>query len=216
MTETEDQDKNENTPAQEPPEPAEAEAPEPEAAEEPAAEAEPTPEAEAAPAAAAAPAGDEGEPEEQLGPKQRRKLERSRASGPAQPQRSVEERSAERAQLRAQRAAERSRWRRRRRERDRAAGRGAPPTPPEPRARGARKVRRGIVVSAKPDKTITVRIDMVRPHPRYGKILRNTNTLHAHDESNQANEGDIVRIVETRPLSRTKHWRLLEVVERAR
>jgi small subunit ribosomal protein S17 len=76
-------------------------------------------------------------------------------------------------------------------------------------------VRRGVVVSSKPDKTITVRIDAVRPHPRYGKVVRNTGTLHAHDERNQANEGDVVRIVECRPLSRTKRWRLLEVLERA-
>jgi small subunit ribosomal protein S17 len=76
-------------------------------------------------------------------------------------------------------------------------------------------VRRGVVVSSKPDKTITVRIDAVRPHPLYGKVIRNTGTLHVHDEGNQANEGDVVRIVECRPLSRTKRWRLLEVVERA-
>jgi small subunit ribosomal protein S17 len=209
MAETEDQENQVEEPqAEAPPEDAapEAEAPAEEAAPEE------TPAAEA-PAAEAAPAA---EPEEQLTPKEQRKRERSRAKGPAGPQRSVEDRAAERAQLRARRAAERLRWRRRRRERDRAAGAPAPPTPPEPRARGASKVRRGVVVSAKPDKTITVRIDIVRPHRRYGKIMRNTSTLHAHDESNQANEGDIVRIVETRPLSRTKHWRLLEVVERAR
>jgi small subunit ribosomal protein S17 len=189
---------------------AEETAPEPEAAEEAAPEAE-------AKADEPAPATDAGPPEEELTPKQRRKVGRSRASGPARPQRSLEERLAERAEQRSRRAAERGRWRRKRRERARAAGTtAAAPTPPEPRARGTRKVRRGVVVSAKPNKTITVRIDMVRPHPRYGKILRNTSTLHAHDESNQANEGDIVRIVETRPLSRTKHWRLLEVVEKAR
>ena len=77
-------------------------------------------------------------------------------------------------------------------------------------------MRRGIVVSAKPDKTITVRIDVMRSHPRYGKVVRNTSTLHAHDERNQANEGDVVRVVECRPLSRSKRWRLLDVVEKAR
>ena len=77
-------------------------------------------------------------------------------------------------------------------------------------------VRRGVVVSAKPDKTITVRIDMVRPHPRYGKILRNTSTLHAHDETNDAHEGDVVRVSESRPLSRNKRWKLEEVLERAK
>jgi small subunit ribosomal protein S17 len=77
-------------------------------------------------------------------------------------------------------------------------------------------VRRGVVVSSKPDKTITVRIDLVRSHPVYGKVVRNSGTLHVHDERNQASEGDIVRVIECRPLSRTKRWRLLEVVERAR
>jgi small subunit ribosomal protein S17 len=85
-----------------------------------------------------------------------------------------------------------------------------------PRDRGAKKVRQGIVVSAKPDKTITVRIDTARRHPRYEKIVRSSTTLHAHDETNDAHEGDTVRIVESRPLSRLKRWRLEEVVERAR
>jgi small subunit ribosomal protein S17 len=61
-----------------------------------------------------------------------------------------------------------------------------------------------------------VRIESARRHPVYEKVVRRSNTLHAHDEANEANEGDMVRIVETRPLSRTKRWRLLEVVERAR
>ena len=77
-------------------------------------------------------------------------------------------------------------------------------------------MRRGVVVSSKPDKTITVRIDLVRSHPVYGKVVRNSGTLHAHDERNQANEGDVVRVIECRPLSRTKRWRLLDVVEKAR
>jgi small subunit ribosomal protein S17 len=72
------------------------------------------------------------------------------------------------------------------------------------------------VLSAKPDKTISVRIDIVRRHRRYGKILRTSTTLHAHDEANAANEGDTVRVVECRPMSRTKRWRLTEVLERAR
>ena len=74
----------------------------------------------------------------------------------------------------------------------------------------------GIVVSDKADKTITVRVDMARQHRRYGKIVRTSSTLHAHDESNDAHIGDTVRIVESRPLSRTKRWRLVEVLERAR
>ena len=81
---------------------------------------------------------------------------------------------------------------------------------------GRQKVRQGIVVSNKADKTITVRIDVSRRHRRYQKIVRSTTTLHAHDEQNEAHEGDLVRVVETRPLSRTKRWRLTEVLERAR
>jgi small subunit ribosomal protein S17 len=190
-------------------EPAEAEQPEAEQPDAEPAEAE-QPDAEQQPAAAPGP---EAEP---VTPKQRRKLERSRASGPAAPQRSPEERARERAEQRSRKAAERSRWRRKQRERKRAATTAAPaPTAPEAHERGARKVRRGIVVSSKPDKTITVRIDSVRPHPLYGKVIHNTGTLHAHDERNQANEGDVVRIVECRPLSRSKRWRLLEIVERA-
>ena len=81
---------------------------------------------------------------------------------------------------------------------------------------GRPKVRQGVVVSAKPDKTITVRIDVTRRHRVYKKIVRSSSTLHAHDERNEANEGDLVRVVETRPLSRLKRWRLVEVLERSR
>jgi small subunit ribosomal protein S17 len=77
-------------------------------------------------------------------------------------------------------------------------------------------VRQGVVVSNKGDKTITVRIDAVRRHRVYGKVVRESGTLHAHDESNQAGEGDVVRIAESRPLSRTKRWRLIEILEKAR
>jgi small subunit ribosomal protein S17 len=81
---------------------------------------------------------------------------------------------------------------------------------------GRPKVRQGVVVSAKPNKTITVRIDVTRRHQVYKKIVRTSSTLHVHDESNDANEGDLVRVVETRPLSRLKRWRLVEVLERSR
>jgi small subunit ribosomal protein S17 len=77
-------------------------------------------------------------------------------------------------------------------------------------------VRTGTVVSAKADKTITVRIEVVRRHRRYGKVLRSTQTFHAHDERNDAGAGDLVRVVESRPLSRTKRWRMVEVLERAK
>ena len=81
---------------------------------------------------------------------------------------------------------------------------------------GAPKVRLGKVVSDKADKTITVRIDVARRHRRYQKIVRSSTTLHAHDERNDANEGDLVRVVEARPMSRTKRWRLVEILERAK
>ncbi|HYZ28000.1 MAG TPA: 30S ribosomal protein S17 [Thermoleophilaceae bacterium] len=74
----------------------------------------------------------------------------------------------------------------------------------------------GTVVSDKADKTITVRIDVARRHRRYQKIVRSSTTLHAHDEANEANPGDLVRVVESRPLSRTKRWRLVEILERAK
>jgi small subunit ribosomal protein S17 len=89
-------------------------------------------------------------------------------------------------------------------------------TPAAERAANAAKVRQGIVVSDKGEKSITVRIDIVRRHPTYEKVVRRSRTLHAHDESNQAGEGDVVRVVETRPLSKTKRWRLVEVVEKAK
>jgi small subunit ribosomal protein S17 len=77
-------------------------------------------------------------------------------------------------------------------------------------------VRQGRVVSDKADKTITVRIESARRHRRYEKVMRSSSTLHAHDENNDANEGDLVRVVEARPLSRLKRWRLVEVLERAK
>ena len=83
-------------------------------------------------------------------------------------------------------------------------------------ARGQRKERRGIVVSAAMDKTIVVRVDTVKPHPMYKKIVRRSTRLHAHDETNVAKPGDVVRLVETRPLSKTKSWRLAEVLEEAK
>ena len=81
---------------------------------------------------------------------------------------------------------------------------------------GKPKVRQGVVVSDKADKTIVVRVDIARRHKRYHKILRSSMTLHVHDESNDAHAGDTVRVQECRPMSRTKRWRLLEVLERAR
>jgi small subunit ribosomal protein S17 len=82
--------------------------------------------------------------------------------------------------------------------------------------RGRRQERQGTVVSAAADKTIVVRVDVVKVHPRYKKVVRRSTRLHAHDEENQAKLGDVVRVVETRPLSRLKRWRLQEIVEAAK
>ena len=129
-----------------------------------------------------------------------------------------EQKIAERQERRRQTAANRSRWRAKRREKDRTARAAAPaPAPPaREHGPGRPKTRQGVVVSAKPDKTITVRIDVARRHRQYKKIIRSSSTVHAHDERNEAGVGDTVRVVESRPLSRTKRWRLTEIVERAR
>ena len=82
--------------------------------------------------------------------------------------------------------------------------------------RAARKVRVGLVVSDKMDKTVVVAIDRRMPHPQYGKMVTRTAKLKAHDEANSAKIGDTVRIMETRPLSKDKRWRVVEIVERAR
>jgi small subunit ribosomal protein S17 len=82
--------------------------------------------------------------------------------------------------------------------------------------RGRRQERQGTVVSDAMEKTIVVRVDVVKAHPRYKKVVRRSVKFHAHDETSQAKVGDVVRIVETRPLSKTKRWRLAEVVEAAK
>jgi small subunit ribosomal protein S17 len=88
---------------------------------------------------------------------------------------------------------------------------------PKPeRERGKQKERRGVVVSSAMDKTIVVRVDTVRPHRAYKKVVRRSQKFHAHDEQNSANVGDVVRIVETRPLAKTKSWRLAEILEVAK
>lgn len=79
-----------------------------------------------------------------------------------------------------------------------------------------RKVRQGVVVSDKMDKTVLVQIDQVFQHPTYKKIIRKSSKLAAHDETNEVRAGDTVRIMETRPLSKSKRWRVIEIVERAK
>jgi small subunit ribosomal protein S17 len=153
------------------------------------------------------------EPVEELSPKQRRKRERSQAPAEARPQRTPGERAAERTGRRRAAAERRRRYRAARRGKRGEPGQGTPPAEREP---GSRKVRQGTVVSAAADKTITVEIPVVRRHPTYEKVVRRSSKLHAHDESNTAQEGDVVRVIESRPLSRSKRWRLLDVVERSR
>jgi small subunit ribosomal protein S17 len=82
--------------------------------------------------------------------------------------------------------------------------------------RNARKSRTGLVVSDKMEKTVVVAIERRVPHPVYGKMVTRTRRLKAHDEENSAKVGDTVRIVETRPLSKDKRWRLVEIIDRAR
>jgi small subunit ribosomal protein S17 len=172
--------------------------------------------AEAAPAADASPA--DPEPEEALSPKEARKRARSQHAGETRPSRSPEERAQERADRRRTKARQRRAHRVKQRERRGGRPRGEATTAPVDHAaqQGNLKVRQGVVVSDKADKTITVRIDTARQHRMYKKIVRTSATLHAHDEQNEAHVGDTVRVIESRPLSRTKRWRLVEVLERAR
>jgi small subunit ribosomal protein S17 len=182
------------------------------------AEAEPTP-ADAAPETEAAAPATPAEPLEQVPPKERRRRARSKHTD-ARPSRSPEERHAERLAERKVKATRR-RARRLQERAKKATRRAAAPAPdalPPVHApvEGTRRVRQGIVVSDKAEKTITVRIDVARRHRRYEKIVRSSSTVHAHDENNDAHEGDTVRVIESRPLSRTKRWALVDVLERAR
>ena len=86
----------------------------------------------------------------------------------------------------------------------------------EAKARGRRKSRGGEVVKDGADKTVIVRVSRRVPHPMYGKVIQRSSKFAAHDETNDAHVGDTVRIVETKPISKTKRWRVAEVVERAR
>jgi small subunit ribosomal protein S17 len=148
-------------------------------------------------------------------PKERRSDRRAVAvakRGGARRGATPEEREAERRRKAAQRRAYRANLKTRRA----ANPRETTPQLTKDDTTGAQKVRLGIVVSDKADKTITVRIDVARRHRRYQKTIRSSTTLHAHDERNEAGIGDTVRVVEARPLSRTKRWRLVEVIEKAR
>jgi small subunit ribosomal protein S17 len=179
--------------------------------------------ADEAPAAEEAPVEDGGDapaaeetsepnPEDELPWKERLRLQRSRRPHKAGPELSEEERKAQRAKDRERKAT----LRRKQRAAAKASHAAGTGTPPAEHESNAAKVRQGIVVSSKGDKSITVRIDIARRHRTYEKIVRNSTKLHAHDERNEAGEGDVVRVIETRPLSKTKRWRLVDVVEKAR
>jgi small subunit ribosomal protein S17 len=162
---------------------------------------------------AAAPAAEsEPNPEDELPWKEKRRLERSRRPHEATPPQSPEERKAARMAEQKRRGAER------RKERAGAKAKKTPGTgtPVAEKDANAAKVRQGVVVSDKGQKSITVRVDIVRRHPTYEKVIRRSRTLHAHDERNEAGEGDTVRVVETRPMSKTKRWRLVEILEKAK
>ena len=156
-------------------------------------------------------------PAENLTPKERRVRARAAKAAKAKPgqPRSPEERHAERVAERAAKAAARRTGRARTRAKA-ASTSSAGDVAAREHAPSVQKVRQGTVVSDKADKTITVRIDTARRHRRYDKIVRTSRTLHAHDETNDAHIGDTVIVREARPLSRTKRWRLVRVVERAR
>jgi small subunit ribosomal protein S17 len=193
----------EETPAEEPAaEEAQAPAEEP-AAEEPAAEAEPEEPAAEEPAAeepaaeaeGEEPAAEAEEPAEEPAPAQQEKV--------VKPKRKRLPRS--------------QRHKHTKPKRDRPAERRPIVRLPKPEhVRGRRQERRGVVVSSAMDKTIVVKVDTVKAHPKYKKVVRRSSKFHAHDEQNAAKVGDLVRIVETRPLSKTKNWRLAEVLEEAK
>lgn len=158
------------------------------------------------------PADEASDPGDELPWKEKKRLEASRKPHKARPQQTPEERKAARLAERKKRGAER------RKERAGAKAKKTPGTgtPRAEKDANAAKIRQGIVVSDKGQKSIVVRIDTARRHPTYEKVVRRSRTLHAHDERNEAGEGDVVRVVETRPLSKTKRWRLIEVLEKAK
>jgi small subunit ribosomal protein S17 len=131
-------------------------------------------------------------------------------------QQTIDKHVAEREERRRKNKAARAR-RRAKDKANRTSGTGTAETPPaKEHGPGRPRTRQGIVTSSKADKTITVSIESARRHKMYKKIIRQSTSLHAHDERNEANEGDRVRVVESRPLSRSKRWRLVEILERAR
>jgi small subunit ribosomal protein S17 len=170
-----------------------------------------TPAVEAAAAQAAKP-----EPEPVVAPKERKARAKAAKAKPVKAPLTPGEKHDVRLAERKKKAIARTSERAQSREKAKAMAHQAAVTPPRPHVEGIQKTRQGIVVSDKAEKTITVRIDVARRHRRYEKIVRSSNTIHAHDENNDAHEGDVVRVIESRPLSRTKRWALVDVLERAR
>jgi small subunit ribosomal protein S17 len=159
------------------------------------------------------------EPQEVLAPKERRARKRAAKAPAAAGPKTVEERNAERLAARAHKAKLRRNYRERAKTKAAAARKDQPTPEPDvapEHGPGRAKVRQGVVVSDKADKTIVVRVDVTRRHRRYGKILRTSTKLHVHDERNDAGAGDTVRVIECRPMSRTKRWRLTDVLEKAK
>ncbi|MGK2954497.1 MAG: 30S ribosomal protein S17 [Solirubrobacterales bacterium] len=169
----------------------------------------------AAEEAPAAPDPAEPDPLGELPWKERRRVLKSRESGEAGPALTGEERDARRIEERKKKATQR-RKRRADAKAEAPKGSGVGTTVSDKVRTGKPKERQGLVTSNKSDKTITVQIDSARRHPVYEKIVRQRHKIHVHDPQNEANEGDLVRVIETRKLSKTKHWRLLEVIEKAR
>ena len=187
-----------------PEEEAAAEEPSPEAEEAPEAEADAAPEAEAD----AAPEAEDAAPEAEAD---------AAPEAEAAPEPEPEAVPAPEPKKKRKRLPRSERRQRPRVKREPSAGRKPIVRLPKPEGeRGRKQERRGVVVSSAMDKTIVVQVETSKLHPRYKKVIRRATKFHAHDERNEANEGDIVRIVETRPLSKTKNWRLAEIVKAAK
>lgn len=176
----------------------------------------PAPETDAAEGAdATADVAEDAEPQEVLSPKERRKRKKSSTNRKPKYTGTLEERRAQRDAHRKKKAVQRRAHRAKKREEHKAAGprEGTPAKVKEP---GRKKVQQGTVVSNSNDKTITIEIQVQEAHPMYKKVVRHSKKLTAHDEKNDAGVGDTVRVIESRPLSRTKRWRLVEIVEKAK
>jgi small subunit ribosomal protein S17 len=224
MAEEERQDVEQTEPEAPPePEPAEQasdaqaaeEAPEPQAAEE-------APEPQTAeeapePPAAAEETSEVAAPEPEEAPEAEAAEVAEAAAAAEQPVEAPPAEAAERVRPKKKRLPRSQRRSRTKLKRERPAERRAIVRLPKPeREPGRRQERRGVVVSSAMDKTIVVQVETVKAHPRYKKVVRRSRRFHAHDAENTAKVGDVVRIVESRPLSKMKTWRLAEIVEQAR